>query len=73
MSKIPEDLRQQMLAAMDAPMTDLEAVQTVVAMFELMAARMKSDPPAEQLMLIPLMIRAGEVIDHLQKRLDIAA
>ena len=38
MSTIPEDLRRQLLAAMDAPMTDLEAVQTVVAMFEAMAA-----------------------------------
>ena len=73
MNKIPEELRQQMLAAMDAPMTDLEAVQTVVAMFEAMAERLKSAPPAEQLMLLPLAIRAGEVIDHLQKRLDIAA
>lgn len=73
MSTIPEDLRRQLLAAMDAPMTDLEAVQTVVAMFEAMAARMKVAPQAEQLTLIPLAIRAGEVIDHLRQRLNLAA
>lgn len=71
MSTIPENLREQMLAAIDAPMTDLEAIQTVVAMFEMTADRIKSASQLEQLNLLPLLMRAGNVIEHLQQRLDV--
>lgn len=70
---ISPELRRKLQEAMDAPMTDLEAVQTVYSMFEVMRERMKVATESEQLTLLALVVRSVEVMHHLQKRLNIAA
>lgn len=68
-----EELRRQIRGAMDAPMTDREAMQVIVSMIEVVTASLQMAPPAEQTTLIPIVIRAGAVIDHLRVRLDMGS
>ncbi|MEJ5209458.1 hypothetical protein [Denitratimonas sp. CY0512] len=52
------------------PMTDLEAIGTIVAVFEELQKRQKIATDQERQVLEPLLVRSAQVISHVRTRLN---
>lgn len=64
--------RAALLAAMDDPMTDEEALQLIAELVQLAAGLLKIATTAQQEALAPTLIRAGNLIDYAQRRFALA-
>jgi hypothetical protein len=64
--------RAKLKQAMDAPMTDLEAVVVTADMVTLVGQVMKVATIAQQKALLPKLIRAGNAVSHIAERLGVS-